>query len=182
VIFTSDNGPWSIFNENGGSAGPLFGAKGTSYEGGQRVPAIFWGPGKVKPGVISGIGSTLDLFPTISKLAGVALPNGISYDGYDISSVLRDNVPSPRKEMFFYHDDKIFAARQGDFKLYFYSNNPTGYPEKLEKLDSYQLFNLQQDPSERFNIADKHAAVITEIIEMVKNHQATLKPSASQLD
>jgi len=182
VIFTSDNGPWSIFNENGGSAGPLFGAKGTSYEGGQRVPAIFWGPGKVKPGVISGIGSTLDLFPTISKLAGVALPNEISYDGYDISSVLRDNVPSPRKEMFFYHDDKIFAARHGDFKLYFYSNNPTGYPEKLEKLDFYQLFNLQHDPSERFNIADKHAAVITEILEMVKNHQATLKPSASQLD
>ena len=73
VIFTSDNGPWSIFNENGGSAGPLFGAKGTSYEGGQRVPAIFWGPGRIKPGIIFGIGSTLDIFPTLSKLAGVSI-------------------------------------------------------------------------------------------------------------
>ena len=84
--------------------------------------------------------------------------------------------------MSFYHDDKIFAARKGHFKLYFYSNNPTGYPAKLEKLDSYQMSNLQHDPSERFNIADKHAAVITEILEMVKNHQATIKPTASQLD
>ena len=182
VIFTSDNGPWSMFNENGGSAGPLFGAKGTGYEGGQRVPAIFWGPGNVKPGLISGIGSTLDLFPTISKFAGVALPKNIAYDGYDISPVLKSNSQSPRKEMIFYHDDKIFAARKGDFKLYYYRNKPTGYPEKLEKLDSYQLFNLQHDPSERFNIADQHAGIITAILEMVKIHEASVEPSASQLD
>ena len=182
VIFTSDNGPWSIFNENGGSAGPLFGAKGTSYEGGQRVPAIFWSPGRIKPGIISGIGSTLDIFPTLSKLAGVPLSNDRVYDGYDLSPVFDGNHASPRKEMIYYHDNKIFAARKGDFKLYYYRNNPTGYPEKLEKLPSYQLFNLQQDPSERFNIADKHASVITEIQDMVKRHQAGVKPLASELD
>ena len=70
VVFTSDNGPWALFNEQGGSAGLLFGNKGTSYEGGVRVPTIFWGPGRVKPGVISGLGSTLDLLPTFGKLAG----------------------------------------------------------------------------------------------------------------
>ena len=84
--------------------------------------------------------------------------------------------------MIYYHDDKIFAARKGDFKLYYYRNNPTGYPEKLEKLDAYQLFNLQQDPSERFDIAEKHASVISEIEEMVRKHQATVKPPASELD
>ena len=182
VIFTSDNGPWSIFNENGGSAGPLFGAKGTGYEGGQRVPAIFWAPGRIKPGVISGIGSTLDIFPTLSKLAGAPLPSDRVYDGYDVSSVLNKNDPSPRQEMIYYHDDKIFAARKGDFKLYFYRNNPTGYPEKLEKLDALQLFNLQQDPSERFNIAEKHPSVVSEIEELVKRHQATVKQPASELD
>ena len=139
VIFTSDNGPWSIFNEKGGSAGPLFGAKGTSYEGGQRVPAIFWGPGRIKPGIISGIGSTLDIFPTFSKLAGVSLPTIESYDGYDLSPVFDGNHQSPRKEMIYYHDDKIFAARKGDFKLYYYRNNPTGYPEKLEKLQALSI-------------------------------------------
>ena len=182
VIFTSDNGPWSIFNEQGGSAGPLFGAKGTSYEGGQRVPAIFWGPGRIRPGTISGIGSTLDIFPTFLKLAGVSLPTDRSYDGYDLSPVFDGDHQSPRKEMIYYHDDKIFAARKGDFKLYYYRNNPTGYPEKLEKLQPYQLFNLQQDPSERFDIAANHANIIVEIEDMVKKHQATVKPPASELD
>ncbi|HEX6225184.1 MAG TPA: sulfatase [Chryseolinea sp.] len=182
VIFTSDNGPWVIFNEGGGSAGPLFGAKGTSYEGGQRVPAIFWGPGKIKPGVVSTLGSTLDIFPTLSKLAGIPLQDDRIYDGYDISPVFSGSVPGPRKEMIFYHDDKIFAARKGDYKMYYYSNNPTGYPEKLEKLGAYQLFNLQHDPSERFNIADKHPEVIKEIETMVETHQSTIEPSASQLD
>jgi arylsulfatase A len=146
------------------------------------VPAIFWGPGRIQPGVISGIGSTLDIFPTFSKLAGVPLPGERVYDGYDFSPVFDGDHESPRKEMIYYHDDKIFAARKGDFKLYYYRNNPTGYPEKMEKLQPYQLFNLQQDPSERFNIAEKHTNIIVEIEDMVKKHQATVKSPASELD
>lgn len=182
VIFTSDNGPWVIFDEHGGSAGPLFGAKGTSYEGGVRVPAIFWGPGKIKPAVVSKIGSTLDLLPTISKMAGVTLPKDRIYDGYDLSAVLNGENASPRNEMFYYHGTRIFAARKGDFKMYFYKNNPAGYPEKIEKLAAYQLFNLQHDPSERFDLADKYPEVIKEIEAMVSTHKATVKPVESKLE
>ena len=182
VIFTSDNGPWAIYNEHAGSAGPLFGAKATSYEGGVRVPAIFWGPGKVKPAVVSRMGSTLDLLPTISTLAGAQLPTDRVYDGYDLSPLLRGENADPRKEMYYYHGTRIFAARQGDYKLYFYRNNPLGYPEKMEKLKTYQLYNLQQDASERYDLAGKHPEIISQIEALVLRHQQTVQPVASNLE
>lgn len=182
VIFTSDNGPWTVLRQHGGSAGLLFGAKGTSYEGGMRVPAIFWSPGKVEPGVISGIGSTLDLLPTIGALAGVNLPDDRVYDGYDLTPVLMRKEKSPREEMIYYHGTRVFAARKGDFKLYFYKNNPDGYPENLETLDSPELYQLQEDPSERFNIAEDHPEVIAEIEEMVEAHKSTVKPVENQME
>jgi arylsulfatase A len=182
VLFTSDNGPWALYNEQGGSAGPLYGAKGTSYEGGVRVPAIFWAPGKIKPAVVSRMGSTLDLLPTISKLAGARLPADRTYDGYDLTPVLQGGNANPRNEMFYYHGSRIFAARKGSFKLYFYKNNPLGYPEKIEKLETYQLFNLQQDPSERYDLAAKHPEIVKEIEALVAQHQSTVEPVKSNLD
>ena len=68
VLFTSDNGPWEVFKTHGGSAGLLRGAKGGTREGGMREPAIFWGPGNVKPGVVQEMGSTLDVLPTFASL------------------------------------------------------------------------------------------------------------------
>lgn len=182
VVFTSDNGPWAVLRQHGGSAGPLFGAKATGYEGGMRVPAIFWWPGQIEPEVISDIGSTLDLLPTIADLAGTPLPDDRIYDGYDLSSVLRSGEDSPREEMFFYHGTRVFGARKGNYKLYFYKNNPMGYPEELERLEPPQLFNLQHDPSERFNIAEEYPAIVEEIEQMVGNHKGTVVPVDSELD
>ncbi|NQT41202.1 MAG: sulfatase, partial [Planctomycetes bacterium] len=70
VVFTSDNGPWLIFNEQGGSAGLLREGKGCTFEGGMREPTIFYWPGTIGPGVVKDLGSTLDLLPTCAKLAG----------------------------------------------------------------------------------------------------------------
>ncbi len=182
VIFTSDNGPWAIFNEQAGSSGGLFGAKGTSYEGGVRVPAIFWGPGKVLPAVVSKMGSTLDLLPTFCKLAGADVPDDRPYDGYNLSAVLTGKNESPRNEMFFYHGDRVFAARKGDYKLYFYSNNPLGYPEKIEQLEKLKLYNLSHDPSERIDLADKYPDIVKEIQQAVVNHKAGVIPAPTQLE
>ncbi|WP_416866566.1 MAG: sulfatase [Imperialibacter sp.] len=182
VVFTSDNGPWVIFNSHGGSSGSLYGAKGTSYEGGQREPAIFWWPGTVKPNVVSGIGSTLDILPTFASLAGVELPQDRTYDGYDLSPVLKSGASSPRNEMIYYHQERIFAARKGDYKLYFYKNNPAGYPEKLEKLTKYQLFNLSVDPSEKYDVIEENPQIAKEIEEMVAQHEAGVEPVLNQLE
>lgn len=181
VVFTSDNGPWAIFGDHAGSAGLLYGAKGTSYEGGVREPAIFWWPGTVKPQVVSKLGSTLDLLPTFASLAGVSLPDDRVYDGYDISGVLKGEDVSPRNEMLYYHNTRIFAARKGDFKLYFYTNNPLGYPARVEKLEKYQLFNLAHDPSEKIDVADQYPEVVAEIEAMVARHSETVVPVESQL-
>jgi arylsulfatase A-like enzyme len=182
VIFTSDNGPWALYDEQGGSAGHLFGAKGTGYEGGQRVPAVFWGPGRIRPGVISDMGSTLDILPTIAQIAGIDLPSGRKLDGYDLSGVLFKGEPSPRKEMFFYHGTKIFAARQGDYKLHFYENNPIGYPGRMRELDTSRLFNLSHDPSERFDIASDHPEIIEAIKELTRLHRLTVDSVGTQLE
>ena len=182
VVFTSDNGPWALYNEQGGSSGPLFGAKGTSYEGGVRVPAIFWAPGRIKPGVISRMGSTLDLLPTIASITRIPLAQDRKYDGYDLSGILKGTDEDPRKEMFYYHGTRIFAVRKGDFKMHFYKNNPLGYPEKMEKLDTVTLFNLQHDPAEKYNIASANQQIIEEIELMVQVHRATLEPVGTQME
>jgi arylsulfatase A-like enzyme len=182
VVFTSDNGPWAIFNEHGGSAGLLYGAKGTSYEGGVRVPAIFWAPGRIKPAVISQMGSTMDLFPTVSKLAGLAVPTDRVYDGYDLSGLLMGKKENPRNEMFYYHDQHLFAARKGAFKLVYYSNNPKGYPQKLEKLATPVLYNVEHDPSEQYDLAANNPALIKEIEALVQQHLKNATPAKSNLE
>lgn len=182
VIFTSDNGPWAPFKEHAGSAGLLFGSKNTGYEGGQRVPAIFWGPGWIKPGVVSHLGSCLDILPTIASMAGVALPADRRYDGYDLTGLLKGGNESVRNEMFYYHGTRIFAARKGDFKLYFYETNPIGYPERVKKLDTLELFNLAHDPSEKYNVAGEHPDIIMDIQKLVEEHRLTVDSVGTQLE
>ena len=103
VVFTSDNGPWLLFKTHGGSAGPLRAGKGTTFEGGQRVPTVFWGPGIVSPGVIDQMGATLDLLPTFASLSGAKIPTDRKIDGHDLSKVLTQKSESPRKEFFIGH-------------------------------------------------------------------------------
>jgi arylsulfatase A len=182
VIFTSDNGPWKIFKEQGGSSGLLYGAKGTSYEGGTRVPFIIWSPKNLKQKVETKIGSTLDLLPTIGSLANIKLPADLETDGYDLSSLLNGQNTNPRNEMFFYHGTKLFAARVGDYKLYYYKNDPSGYPQKVEKLEKLELFNLAIDPSETNNIIDRNPKVVSQIQEIVTKHLATVVPVKNNLE
>ncbi len=180
VIFTTDNGPWLVYGENGGSAGLLYGGKGTSYEGGQRVPCIIWGNG-VKPGVVSKMGSTLDLLPTISQLAGLSAPKDRVLDGYDLSPVLRGENKTPRDVMYFYHAMELFAIRKGAHKLYFQANNPAGYPPKIETLENPRLINVLTDPSERFNIADQNPALVDELKKLAQSHVETMEKAPNQL-
>jgi hypothetical protein len=115
-------------------------------------------------------------------MADAPLPANTKYDGYDLAPVLLNGGDSPRKEMFYYHGTRIFAARKGDYKLYFYKNNPLGYPERMEKLDTLRLFNIAHDPSERYDVFEQHPDVIKQIIALVAQHSATVDPAPSQLD
>ena len=97
VVFTSDNGPWLSYKDHGGSAGLLKNGKGTTWDGGMRVPGIFWGPGRIKPGIVEDMGSTLDLLPTFAALSGAALPTDRVLDGFDLTPALTGTgAQSPR--------------------------------------------------------------------------------------
>jgi arylsulfatase A-like enzyme len=181
VIFTSDNGPWLTYNEQGGSAGLLRDGKGSTWEGGMREPALAWWPGTIQPhSVCRELASTLDVLPTFCALAGVEAPKDRPLDGYDISAVLKGGK-SPRNEMFFYRSYDLMAVRLGPWKAHFQTQ--TGYGQPMpEKHDVPLLFNLEIDPGESYNVAAKHHDVLAEIIALVERHKAGLKPAPSQVD
>ncbi len=181
VIFTSDNGPWLSYDDHGGSAGLLRDGKGTTWEGGMRVPGIFWWPDRIKPKVVTEIGSTLDLFTTISTLAGVELPTDRIIDGIDMGPVLFGTANSTRDNIIYYRGSTVFAARKGAYKLHYITQ--TAYVNDTKKTihDQPLLYNLDVDPSEKYNIAEEHPEIINEINEMVKNHKNSVKPVKDQL-
>jgi len=180
VVFTSDNGPWLVFDTHGGSAGPLRGGKGDTFEGGFREPTVFWGPGLVVPQVVRDPGSTLDLLPTFCALAGIVPPSGRILDGYDQSAVLRGEGKSPREEMFFYRGQELFAARVGPWKAHFQSRSGYG-GEPAVAHDPPLLYQLEQDPGERFDVAARHPEVLERIRRRVDAHRATVEPVPDQL-
>lgn len=181
VVFTSDNGPWLTQKEHGGSAGPLRDGKGSTFEGGMRVPGIFWGPGRVAPGTVGEIGSTLDLFPTFVRLAGGEIPSDRPIDGVDLSPVLFDRGPSPRRTMFFYRGTELYAVRKGPWKAHFITKSAYGKdPAKVH--DPPLLYHLGRDVGEQEDVGERHPGVIEEIRREAEAHRATVTPVENQLE
>ncbi|MEO1010723.1 MAG: sulfatase [Bacteroidota bacterium] len=181
VVFTSDNGPWLSHFTHGGSAGLLYAGKGSTWEGGMREPGIFWGPGHVKPGVISDLGSTLDLFATFSQLAELEIPKDRPMDGFDLSGTLSNHISSPRESILYYRGTEVFAARLGDFKAHYTTQGAYGQFGPREDHAVPLLYNLSVDPSEAFNIAEEHPEIIREINTMVKAHKENMVMGKDQL-
>jgi len=181
VVFTSDNGPWALFDEQGGSAGLLRGAKGGTYEGGMREPTIFWRPGAIKPGVVTDIGATLDLLPTFCALAGVKAPADRVLDGYDLSATLLGKGRSPRQLMPYWRGSKLYALRHGSFKAHFITQSEYGGEPAITHVTP-ELYNLDHDPSEKWNIAATHPEVIAEIRRLAEAHKQSIPPVENHLD
>ncbi|MBT4867703.1 MAG: sulfatase [Planctomycetaceae bacterium] len=182
VWFSSDNGPWLIFDTHGGSAGLLREGKGSTWEGGMREPTIAWWPGKIPAGRVAlDLGSTMDIYATSIKLAGAKLPTDRIVDGLDLSPVLLGTGPSPRKTMFYYRGTRLMAVRKGAFKAHFITQSAYGGggPKTHETPELYQL---NHDPSEKYNVAADHPDVIADIRLEVKRHQAELNAPPSQLE
>jgi arylsulfatase A len=119
VIFTSDNGPWLIKGSDGGTAEPLRGGKGGTWEGGVRVPTVAWWPGRIASGAVcDAVAGTIDLLPTLVKLAGGETPAEPVIDGRDISPLLLgQSAQSPREAHYYFAGYNLQAVRQGPWKL-----------------------------------------------------------------
>ena len=182
VLFTSDNGPWLPYRDHGGSAGPLKQGKGSTWEGGVRTPAIFWWPGTVKPGVVSDIGSGLDLLATAASLAGARVPADRPIDSIDLTAALTGTGPSARQELFYYWDSELRAVRRGRYKAHFITSGAYDDPEARAVHDPPLLFDLSADPGERYNIAAAHPEVVADLIKAANAHRLTVAATQPLFD
>ena len=182
VLFTSDNGPWLPFRDHGGSAGPLRQGKGTTWEGGVRTPAIFWWPGTIRPGVVTGIGSGLDLFATAAAIAGGGVPTDRPTDSIDLSPALKTSAPSPRNELFYYWDSELRAVRKGHYKAHFITSGAYDDGEPRVVHDPPLLFDLSADPGERFNVAAEHADVVADLVKTANAHRSAVTSAKPLFD
>jgi len=177
VVFTSDNGPWLPFETHSGSAGLLREGKGTTWEGGQRIPGIFWGAG-IKPGVINDLGSTMDIFPTLLEMSNTNMVDDRIIDGVSIKNTLLKHESSKRETIFYYRSREIYAVRYRDYKAHLITQGAYNYPKGSDKkiiLDIPLLYNLNIDPSEKYNIADKNPEILLEIDKIIEKHKKNLK-------
>jgi arylsulfatase A-like enzyme len=139
-----------------------------------------WWPGKIKSAVVNDMGSTMDIYTTILTLAGAKVPTDRIVDGLDLSPALFGTGPSPRNNMFYYREGKLFAARKGPYKAHFITR--LGYGKDKEKYhDPPLLYNLEHDPSEKYDISKDNPEVIVEIRKEVALHLANLKLGEDQL-
>ena len=177
VVFTSDNGPWLPFETHSGSAGLLREGKGTTWEGGQRIPGIFWGAG-IKPGVINDLGSTMDIFPTLLEMSNTNMVDDRIIDGVSIKNTLLKHEPSKRETIFYYRSREIYAVRYGEYKAHLMTQGAYNYPKGSDEkiiLDIPLLYNLNIDPSEKYNIADENPGILLEIEKIIEKHKKNLK-------
>lgn len=173
ILFSSDNGPWQVNPHEGGLAGPLRGAKGSTYEGGMREPTIVAWPGHIAPGsstdVVTG---NIDILPTFVHLAGGAVPTDRKIDGADISDLLLGkSKESPRKVQYYFDANQLHAVRVGPWKLAIAPqrehNRPAGQQDTPSKPPFPKLYNLESDIGETTDVAKDHPDVIKQLQQYV---------------
>ena len=172
VVFTSDNGPWIRFETHGGSAGPLRHGKETTFEGGMRVPGLFWWPGTIAPGVVRDIGSAMDLFTTAIVLGGGVVPDDRPIDGIDLSPVLMGTGASPRETMAYYRMGELFAFRLGPYKAHFTTEGRYGLEAERTDHDPPLLFDLREDVGERYDVAEERPDALAAVVAAAERHSA----------
>ena len=167
VIYATDNGPWLPFRHHGGSAGPLRNGKGTTFEGGQRVPCLIRGPGIPAGTVCSELTGTIDVLPTIAALTETKLPADRKIDGMDVSGLWNGtDEQSPRNEFLYYTSQgKIEGIRRGDWKLLVKNGRAQkgqGNNRKSAEPEVF-LFNLIEDLGEQNNLVAEHPEKVDEL-------------------
>ena len=180
LIFTSDNGPWLAQKDIAGSSGHLRDGKGTTFEGGVRVPALFLWPGTIKPGAVDQMGAFFDLLPTFARMAGAALPEGRVLDGGDLTPVLTGAGPSPRREYFYYRGSTLQAVRSGPYKAHFVTRIE-GHDQSPHPIDPPWLYDLDQDVEERYDIAREKPEVVSRLKRLAEEHIRGVVPVEDQI-
>ena len=154
IVFSSDNGPWLVMEDHGGSAGPLREGKQFTFEGGVRVPTVAMWKGKIQPGqVYEDLATQMDWFPTFCNLVGAEIPQDREIDGKDLSTVLFENGRREEDTFLYYMLSSQEAYREGDWKIKRPYQGFAG-TRTMKQVDAHDtlLFNLKTDPGETTNL------------------------------
>ena len=181
VIFTSDNGPWLSYGNHGGSNGGLREGKGSTFDGGQRVPMIARMPGHIPAGKVSGqYLSALDITPTIVELTGSQMPRMNSFDGENVWNILTGGTQTHRP-FYFVYDGKVEAVRDGKWKCvapHKYRIVKTPGKDGLPGMQienggetGLALFDLEKDPQESNDISAQNPEITVKMYDMIQEFQ-----------
>jgi arylsulfatase len=181
LIVTSDNGPWLNYGNHAGNAGGLREGKGTSFEGGQRVPCLMTWKGKIPAGMIANnLSAGLDILPTIVEATGAKMPKR-RIDGVSLLSVLGGNTTvNPRTTfLYYYRRNNLEAIRDENWKLVFahpgrtyvgFSAGKDGMPGGANENFAFEggLYDLRRDPGERYNVIADNPEVVKRLTHLAE--------------
>lgn len=186
VIFTSDNGPWLNFGNHAGSAGGLREGKGSSWEGGQRVPCIMNWPGHIPGGLICNkIASTIDILPTLANIANAPLPER-KIDGVNILPLMTGEPNANPREVFLYYfkANCLEGVRKNQWKLVLPHQSRTyeGFAPGKDGIGgntaSVQvetaLYDLRRDPGERYDVKDQNPDIVADLMKIAEEARLDL--------
>ena len=184
VVWTSDNGAPINADPNDLSRGsnlPLHGRGYTTSEGAFRVPTLMWQPGTVPAGTVCDqLATTMDLLPTMAKLAGGQLPPNRKIDGHDISDLIQGTpeAKSPYEALYYYRQDQLQAVRSGPWKLFLPINPGSRHPH-LKSTDDPRplLFHLYDDVSCKRDVAEQNPEIVLRLTELAQQARQDLGDS-----
>ena len=174
IIYTTDNGPWLPFKHHGGSAGPLREGKGTTFEGGQRVPCVMWGPSRIPANTVCDeLMGTIDLLPSLAAITNRKIPSKKKIDGLDASNLILGSGSTPRKEFLHYTSRGVLEGiRSGDWKLL------RKKPRNKKQTEMVMLFNLSEDLGEEINLAQEQPAIVARLSSRMQELDGEIEKNA----
>ncbi len=178
IIFSSDNGPWHVMRDHGGSAGGLREGKMFTFDGGMRVPTIARWPAGIKAGqVYDGVAVMTDWMVTLAAITGAKLPADRAYDGENLQTVFAGTAPRADNRFLYYTDLTLEGYREGDWKLKLpYAGFAGARYKRQVAAHPLLLFNLRDDPGEQHNLAEAHPEKVETMRAAMEAAHAAMGP------